>query len=421
LQTPINREDQNHQTFIEDQLLQLEIKITETQDEIIKKQTELKNLIGARQISDAEREILSLDGKLSDLQNNYAALLANTNRGAVNTLSIVEPAGLPFTPVGPNRTMSIVLAGAIALTVAIGAAYLLEYLDDTIKTPEEIQRTSNQPVVGYIMEVGKGKYQGSYVSKNPRSSVAEAFRSLRTDIEFAGVDRPVKTILITSAGVAAGKTTVATNLAVVMAQSGKKVILVDADLRKPSISRTLGLPNSKGLSDVFLGNLDVYNATVNWDEGNIFVITSGELPPNPAELLSSKKMDQIIDSLERVADIVIIDGPPFLVTDAAVLSSKVDGVLVVVRHGQTRRQELAAAMKQLDRVDTRVLGVVLNAIPRTEEGNLGLYRYYHRYYGVEDGEKSSPKNGRASPLGLFRRKQKAHTVKAETKESKGDL
>ena len=421
LQTPVNREDQSHQSFIEGQLSQLEAKITETQDEIKKKQTELTNLFGARQIAEAEREVTSLETKLSDLQKNYSDLLANTNRGALNTLSVIEPAGLPVKPVGPNRIMSILLAGAIALTIAAGAAYLLEYLDDTIKTPEEIQRLSNQPVIGYIMEIEKGRYQGAYVSKNPRSAVAEAFRSLRTDLEFSGVDRPIKTILVTSAGVAAGKSTVALNLAIVMAQGGKKVVLVDADLRKPSVHTSLGIANTKGISDVFRGNLDIYNATVNWDEGNIFVITSGDLPPNPAELLGSKKMDQILDSLERVADVVILDGPPFLVTDAAVLSSKVDGVLLVVRHGHTRRQELATAMKQLNRIETRVLGVVMNAIPRSQEDYLGLYRYYHRYYGVEEEDDQATRNGRSKPMGLFRRKQKTISAKADIEELKGDV
>ena len=416
-QTPPTKEDQSHQSFIESQLADLESNITDTQDELKKNQTALATLYSARQISDAEREIAALENKLSDLQSNYAALLSNSDRGAVNSLSIIESAALPVRPVGPNRLMSVLLAGAIALSIAAAAAYLLEYLDDTIKTPEEITRLTSQPVVGYISEIEKGKYHGAYVSKNPRSAVSEAFRSLRTDLEFAGVDRPLKTILVTSASVAAGKTTVAVNLAIVMAQGGKKVVLVDADLRKPSIHRYLNISNAKGLSDVFRGNLDIYNATVNWDEGNIFVINSGDLPPNPAELLGSKKMDQILDSLERVADIVIIDGPPFLVTDASILSSKVDGVLLVVRHGRTRRQEVAAAIKQLERTEARVLGVVLNGIPRASEDYLGLYRYYHRYYGFEEEEHKKPKNGHARSRGIFHKKEKdpAGTIK----EAKG--
>jgi len=406
-QTPANNQSAEHQAFIEEQLTDLETKISETKSDIEKNKTDLANQFSARQISDAEREIAALENKLSDMQNNYAALLSNSDRGAVNTLNIIESAGLPRTPVGPNRMMNVLLSGVIALTIATGAAYLLEYLDDTLKTPEDINRFIGVPVIGYISELEKGKYQGAYVAKNPRSAVAEAFRSLRTDLEFASVDRPLKTILVTSASIGAGKTTVAVNLATVLAQAGKKVVLLDADLRKPSIHRYLGLSNSKGISDVFRGNLDIYNVTVNWGEGNIFVITSGDLPPNPAELLGSKKMDQILDGLERVADVIIVDGPPFLVSDAAVLASKVDGVLLVVRHGRTRRQEAVAAMKQLKRSEARLLGTVMNGIPRSAEDYLGLYRYYHRYYGIEEEEAVQSKNGQQKKGGLFSRKEKA--------------
>jgi capsular exopolysaccharide synthesis family protein len=191
-----------------------------------------------------------------------------------------------------------------------------------------------------------------------------------------------------------------------MAQAGKKVVLLDADLRKPSVHKYLGIPNTKGISDVFRGNLDIYNVTVNWEEGNIFVITSGDLPPNPAELLGSKKMDQILDGLERVADIVIVDGPPFLVSDASILSAKVDGVLMVIRYGRTRRQELAASVKQLARSETRLLGMIMNAIPRSSEDYFGLYRYYHRYYGVDEKEGIESRNGHTKSRKASQQKEK---------------
>jgi capsular exopolysaccharide synthesis family protein len=306
----------------------------------------------------------------------------------------------------------VLLSSVIALAIAAAGAYLLEYLDDTLKTPEEIHQLLDLPVVGYITEMEKGKDIGSYVSKQPRSVIAEAFRALRTDLEFVGVDRPLKTILISSSGVSAGKTSVAINLALVMAQGGKKVILLDCDLRKPSVHKYTGIPNQRGLSDVFRGNLDIYNAAVNWKEGNIFIIPSGSIPPNPAELLGSKKMDQILDSLERTADVVIVDGPPFLVSDATILSSKVDGVLMVVRHGYTRRGEAQTALRQLHRTEARILGVVLNRIPRAAEGYGGLYRYYHAYYGDDEEELARMKNGQNSLMGLlgrFTKKEKKPT------------
>ncbi len=406
-QTPANDQNQERVGFIEEQLGLLEARIVETQDEIEAKKADLAGLFSARQISDANRDITSLENKLGDLQKNYSDLLSNSDRGAINTINVIEAASLPTRPVGPNRVVNVLLAGVIALTVAAGAAYLLEYLDDTIKTPEDISRVSDVPIVGYITEFGKDNKDGSIVAKNPRSAISEAFRSLRTDLEFSSVDKPLRTILVTSPSIAAGKTTIAVNLATVMAQGGKKVVLVEADLRKPSIHRFLGISNTKGISDVFRGSLDIYNATVNWEDGNFFAITSGDLPPNPAELLGSKRMDQILEGLERVADIVIVDGPPFLVTDAAILASKVDGVLLVIRHGRTRRQEVAAAMKQLKRSDARVLGAVMNGIPRASEDYFGLYRYYHRYYGVEEMEGKVGSEQPPKTNGFMRRREKS--------------
>lgn len=395
-QSPTNNlEQQSHKAFIEDQLRQLETNIQETQAEIVKKQEELGTLFSARQIADTQAEITALQTKLTTLQSNYANLLANSSQGATNTLTILEPANLPTYPVGPNKSMIILLSGMIALVISAGAAYLLEYLDDTLKIPEEIYELLNVPVVGFISEIETGKYHGDYVAKHPRSAIAESFRSLRTDLEFAAVDKPINTILVVSPGVAVGKTSIAINLAVVIAQGGKKVYLLDADLRKPSVHRSLGLPNRQGLSDAFRKEKDVRDLAHFWQEGNIHVVTSGPLPPNPSELLSSRKMDQVLETLENEADIVIVDGPPFLVTDAAILSSKVGGVLLVIRYGHTRKAEALKTVKQLERTGARILGVVLNQIPRKGQEYLGAYRYYAGYYAErEDQDEVIPQDGK---------------------------
>ncbi len=404
-QTPTNsQQQQSRESFIDEQLTRLENQITETLDETNKKQQELGDLFSARQIADTQAEIAALNAKLTTLQSNYAALLSNSQRGAVNTLTVLEPANLPGFPIGPNKSMTIVLAGVIALVISAGAAYLLEYLDDTLKVPEEIHKLLDVPVIGFISAMERGKYHGDYVAKHPRSAIAESFRALRTDLEFSAVDQPLKTILITSSGVAAGKTSIAINLAVVIAQGGKKVILVDADLRKPSVHRSLGLPNRQGLSDAFRRDKDIRDLAQFWQEGNIHVVTSGPLPPNPAELLSSRKMDQILQTVEREADVVIIDGPPFLVTDAAILSAKVEGAVLVVRYGHTRKESAVNAVKQLNRTGARILGVVLNQIPRSGEEKYGVYRYYAGYYADRgDGLDMTPQNGRTALGRLFSR------------------
>lgn len=393
-QTPTN--DPNSSTrreFIENQLNLFEKDITRTQDEIDKKTLELANLTSARQIAQAQQEISALEQKLSTLRSDYAALLASSDRGAGNTLTLIEPANLPTRPTGPNTMTMVLLAAVVAGAIAALAAYVIEYLDDTLKSPEDINRLLELPVIGFISEVEKGKSLEAYLTSQPRSGIAEAFRSLRTDLEFSGVDKPLKTIYVASSEMDAGKTSIALNLAIVIAQSGKRVILMDADLRRPSIHRYLGITNQRGLSDVFRGTLDIYNATVPYKEGNIFVVPSGTPPPNPSELLGSRKMDQIFEALKKVADVVVVDGPPFMVTDATILANKVDGVLLVVRYGFTRKNAALNAVKQLRRIGARAIGVVLNRIPRSTSGYYGYgpYHYYPGYYLYEEEEVATEK------------------------------
>lgn len=418
LQTPTgNQEDQERQTFVEEQLNQLEAKIIETQDEIADKQAQLADMFSAREIADVQNDIAALERKHSDLQANFSTLLTSSNRGAINTLSVMETASLPRRPIGPNTQMVVLLSSAIAFFISVMAAYLLEYLDDTLKSPEEISQLLDLPIVGYISEIDDTNSKGAYVAKQPRSGVAESFRSLRTDLEFAGVDKPLKTIYVTSADMNAGKTSTAVNLAVIMAQGGKKVILLDADLRKPSVHSTLGISNKKGLSDVFRGSRDLFEVVMHWVDGNIGVITSGDVPPNPSELLSSDKMNQILESLSNKADIVIIDGPPFLITDATILSSKVNGVLLVIRYGRTRKNSALSAVEKLQRSGARILGVVLNRVPHIGGSSYNLYSYY---YGDEVEETIDSSNGKPIIARIFRKKPETRADKVDVDKLGGD-
>jgi succinoglycan biosynthesis transport protein ExoP len=387
--TSARPEDQERQQFISNQLNDLQTQIEETQNEIAKYQEQLGTLNSARELQDTQNQIAALQTKLTTLQGNYAALLANTQQGATNTLTVVEPAELPTNPIGPKKTMSIMLSAAIGFSLAAGAAYLLEYLDDTLKTPEEISRILGATIIGFIGETGTGgdNRNGVYVSKHPRSPIAEAYRSLRANLEFAAVDRPLKTIMIASADSAAGKSSVAANLAVIMAQGEKSVVLVDADLRKSSIHTYADLPNEIGLSDLFRNGADVSKAVQVWKDQKVSVITGGSSPPNPAELLGSKKMDSILSSLGEKADVVVIDSPPFIVSDALMLAAKVDGVLVVIRPGHTRKKIAMAMMEQLNRAGARILGVVLNRIPHRGAEYYGGFLYYSPYY--TDGQYTS--------------------------------
>jgi len=380
-------DEQRHQEFINRQLDLLETQITSTLDEMAKLEEELGGLTSARKISDTQSEIAALEQKLRSLQTNYATLLGNATGRAMNSLTIIEPAALPVRPVGPNRAATVLMSIAIAFFISAGAAYLLEYLDDTLKSPEEITRAFNLPVIGYIAEMGNNAENSFPVVKNPKSAVAEAFRSLRMNLEFVDVDNPSKALLIASVSQKEGKSVVATNLALTMAQASQRVILLDADFRKPSIHTYMGLENEKGFSDLFRGNLEVEDVLLPSDQDCLRIITSGAATPNPSDLVGSKKMDVILSELRERADILVLDGPPALITDAKVLATKVDAVVLVVGYGITRRSEAQIAIKQLNQAGANIAGVVMNRIPLN---NKSLLKLYHYYYGVEETEESKP-------------------------------
>jgi len=269
----------------------------------------------------------------------------------------------------------------------------IEYMNDTLKSSVDVNTILGLPIIGYVAELKKAPEAGEiYVSSNPRSPVAEAFRSLRANLEFADKEKPTKTILVTSSRPGEGKTTIATNLAAIFAQQGKKVILVDADLRRPNVHGMTGVQNRVGLSTLFKTQLPIEKV---WRKrpgsDNLYVITSGSPLENPAELLSSEKMMLIMADLRKAAEIVVIDSPPSVVADAQILASLVDGVILVVQPGRSPIDEAQATLTQMNTAGARMLGVVFNRIPRNRSHYYGGYRYYnHKGYYEEsrDPQKS---------------------------------
>lgn len=373
-------DEQERLAFVQTQLDNLQVQITDTETEILTLREALGEMDSARQIADTQAQITALEAKLSDLQGIYSDLLANTQSGAINTITVIEPASEPIRPMSSNKPLIILLSAGIGLSLAVAAAYLLDYLDDTIKDKEEVIELTNTPILGYLSELDFENVGNLYVAENPRHPNVEEIRNLRTNLEFSGVDQPLKTIFISSTDMEEGKTSVAANLAVIMAQAEKEVILIDADLRRPNIHNFFGFTNTLGLSEVFRDKLDINDALKEWSGGSVSVVTAGEPPPNPAELLGSKKMTGILKNLEDRADIVIIDGPPFVVTDAAILASKADGVLLIFRIGHSRKPAIKAMMEQIDRSGARVIGVALNRLPSQGRGYYSYNRYYSAFY-----------------------------------------
>lgn len=328
---------------------------------------------------------------LNSLESIRLARLQNTPN-----IVQIEPAALPDEPIRPRTLVNTILATVLGFMLAAGIVFLIEHLDDTLKDPEDIERALGIPVLGFVAEMQyKDKSaEEVYVTRQPRSPVSEAFRSLRTNLEFASVQQPIQTLLVTSPGPSEGKTTVAANLAAIFSQAEKRVALLDADMRRPHVHRFLGLSNREGLSTLFR-NQSPPQAVARFKDNlpHLMVITSGSLPPNPAELLGSEKMAQILHDLQALNDMVVIDTPPSLVADAQVLAARVDAVLFVIQPGVTHADAARSALETFKRAGARVVGVVLNRIPRNRSYYYGGYKYYSSYSnerGYFSGDGSEP-------------------------------
>ena len=250
--------------------------------------------------------------KLNSLQSNYAALLANTQRGALNQLSVIEAAQPPNLPIGPDRLIIILLAAAVGFVMAAAAAYLLEYLDDTFKSPDMVQKTLGLTTLGAVPvmdEVTPGNELAPLI--NDHSATTEAYRVLRTNLQFASVDRPLHTLMVTSPAPSEGKSMTSANLAAAVARAGRQVILVDADLHRPRLHRVFNLTNNVGVTSALLADHPSVEGLLQETQiPGLRVLTAGPLPPNPAELLGSSRMKDLIAALNAHADMVILDTPP---------------------------------------------------------------------------------------------------------------
>lgn len=410
--TNTGQEDQNRQKFLNNQLNELQKQIETTQADIQVLSVRMGTLKSAREISEGQAQFTALQEKLTSLQNTYSQMLANSSQGALNSITVIETADLPRRPVGPNLPLTVALASAFGLLLAAVTAFLLEAFDKSVKTTEDLERIETLPVMGSIPRIPKDT--PLYVNEHPRSPATDAFRALRTNIEFSGVDEPIRTILVAGAGAAEGKSTISINLALVYAMAEKKVLLVDADLRKPSLHETLGVKNEAGLSELVVGKRTLDEVLVAWQDGQVFFLPAGAIPPNPTELLASNRMKDVITMLCREADVVILDSPPFGFADAAVLSSKVDGVLLVVRSQMTRRDALRSMVQQLKRANARLLGYVWNGATDTARFSAGFdSRYLNSYYYGGNGKGAEKASGEEADAP---KKQKSMLRKGATRK-----
>lgn len=334
----------------------------------------------------------------------YEGLLQKMKEAGVNAglrsnnFRILDTARVPTAPSEPNIPRNMAFALALALTSGIGLAFLLESLDNTVRTTEQAQQISGLPSLGLIpmgtrTDEGRGSRRLALTSSKeavelittarPQSQMAESYRALRTSLLLSSLGAPPKVILVTSALPQEGKTTTSINTAVVLAQKGVRVLLIDADMRRPSVHKTLGMAPGSGLSNVLTGTATAQAAITRSPQlANLFVLPSGTPPPNPAELLASGNMRSMLAQLREEYDHIVIDTPPTLsVTDAVVLSTRADAVVLVIRSGQTTKTALRRARDLLMQVNARVCGVLLNAVDLASPDYYYYYEYQERYGG----------------------------------------
>jgi len=322
--------------------------------------------------------------QLNQLQVNASL----TSGGA----QIVTSATAPTSPVSPRPKRTAAIALVIGVVFGTGLAFLFEYLDDSIKSKEDVDRIAKDlPVLGLVPSVGAWRDRDTPVVvslSEPTSAAAEAYRTLRTSIQFMGLDRPLRTLQVTSPAASEGKTTTLANLAVALARAGQRVIVVCCDLRRPRIHDFFGVDNALGFASVLLGEVPLSGALQRVPgETRVVVLASGPPPPNPSELLSSRRTAEIFTALQNECDLVLIDCPPVLpVTDAAVLSSRVDATLLVATAGSTTRKEFGRAIELLHQVDAPLIGTVLNGVG-AEAGYGYGYGYGYAPYASRTDEK----------------------------------
>ncbi len=349
-----------------------------------------------------EKEYLELKRTHDNNQRLYEMVLQRLKETGVSgmmqmsNVRILDRAQAPDGPVSPRPVRNIALAILVGLLGGVALSFLLEQLDTTITTREQVEERLGLPFLGIIPAIKEARSEDErdlFVHSHPRSAAAECLRAVRTNLLFMSPEKPLRTILVTSSGPGEGKTTTAATLAATMADSGNRVLVLDADMRRPRLHRVFGLENGAGLSSLILGEGEPHDLIRATSVPNLFVLTCGPIPPNPTELLHTAAFDALLEDVGKRFDRMIIDSPPAgAVADAIVVSTRVDGTLLVLKAGETSRDAAGRTVRSLLDVKARILGAVLNDLD-LENQRYGQYYQYYRYgyYGSahHDGDSAA--------------------------------
>ena len=311
-------------------------------------------------------------------------------------LERVKDALPPLEPSSPNVPLNLALGALVGLAIGIGVAVLRAVLDTRIRTPRDVEQVTDRPLIGAIAFDPKAKERPLIVHADPLSPRAESFRAMRTNLQFLETDEGRASYVITSSVPSEGKSTTTINLAIALADAGKRVALLDTDLRKPKVAEYLGIEGGAGLTDVLIGRARLADVMLPWGNRSLYVLPAGKIPPNPSELLGSKSMLQLLEALERDVDIVLCDAPPLLpVTDAAILAKATSGAILVVSAGHTNRHQLSGAVDALNTAGAHIAGVAMTMVP-TRGPDSYAYGYGYGSYGyVEEKPAKKAKKTKA--------------------------
>jgi succinoglycan biosynthesis transport protein ExoP len=320
----------------------------------------------------------------SSFRQAVSEITASTGSSGASqvAVSVLKDATAPSAPISPNTTTNLMLGLVAGLVVGLAIAVLREVLDTRIRGERDVASITAAPIIGGISFDPTAIQKPLIVQDDPHSVRSEAFRTLRTNLQFLDVESGPRSFVITSSIPSEGKTTTAANLAIAMSDSGAHVVLIDADLRRPKIASYMGMEGAVGLTDVLISRAELADVLQPWGRGNLVVLPAGAIPPNPSELLGSRSMASLIRDLESEFDVVILDLPPLLpVTDAALVSKLTRGALVVVAAGRTHKGEFSAAITSLESAGASVAGVILTMLPTKGADAYGYGRYGYGGYG----------------------------------------
>ncbi|MCL6472475.1 MAG: polysaccharide biosynthesis tyrosine autokinase [Firmicutes bacterium] len=343
---------------------------------------ELEEKITAKPVKDTQLIQLSvtdnnpvLAKKLADsVAANFVRMTAEALPAtALISVKVIEPAVVPPEPVRPKPLINISLAFLLGIVASTSFAFLLEILDLTVGEADEVEQLTGLSSLGRVPKVDNPN-----LLVNAGAASAEAYRSLRANLQYLNFDRSIKTLIVTSPNEGEGKTTTASNLAIVLAQAGNKVLLIDCDMRNPRVYSFFNKVSDKGLSSVLIDAADEESAVLDTSEKGLRIMTSGPVPPNPSDLLNSVRMDKLLASLKTRFDLIVLDTPPILaVSDATILAAKADAILLVAGYGKTKKNDIVMAKDALDKVGARTIGFILNGV----EVSARYGSYYHKPYG----------------------------------------